>query len=228
MDRRALLGERRIDAEDRDRGQKPQVAAVEIDLRQDREVPAAQDDENARERAGNADPLGDRQALAEQHERPQRDHERVGRLDQQGVDRLGELQAIIGHGVVGGDAREGEHGHQAEARANLRPVAFQVRPGERQHDQAGAGPADERERDGRDVPRYQAPEHDVAGPEQGHERQEQIGLAVDPGAEAAQWFHVRCRSSRPAGRLASLGPRPRMHRPLPAWQAAAPLPRRRR
>jgi hypothetical protein len=117
-----------------------------------------------------------RQTIAEQHEGPQRDEQWPGRLQQQPVDRGGVLQAIIGHRVVGREAGEGEDRHQARMPADRRPIAHEVRCGERQQDQECAAPADERERYRRNMPGNEAAENGVAGPEQRSERQQQIGL----------------------------------------------------
>ena len=193
MHRRAFLHQRRIEREDHQRREEPDVAAVERDRVQHVDVAAAQDDDHAGERNQDADDLPQGQAVAEHREGPQRDHQRGGGLGQQRVDRLRILQAPIGHRVVGRGAGDREHCQERQVAADHRPVAFQIRPGERQDDEERDPPAQKRQRDRRKMSGDIAPEHDVERPGHVGDADEQIGLLIKPAAEPAQ--HARHRQS---------------------------------
>ena len=64
-----------------------------------------------------------RQPHAEQDQRPHRDDQRPGGLQQQRVERLGMLERPILQGVEGADAGDREHDHDAELAADRAPVA---------------------------------------------------------------------------------------------------------
>src|SRR5206468_8415210 len=60
------------------------------------------------------------------------------------------------------------------------PVALEMPPRERQQHQKRPDPPDAGQRYRRHVAGDVAPEHDIAGPEQRGQAQEQIGLVVEP------------------------------------------------
>ena len=86
----------------------------------------------------------------------------------------------VGDRVVEGKPDRRQQHHQRQMRAQHRPVALQMRPGERQQDQEGADPADAGQRHRRHVAGDMARQHDVAGPEQRGQAEQQIGLVVEP------------------------------------------------
>jgi hypothetical protein len=122
------------------------------------------DHQHAGERDADAAGLAQAEPVAEQRESPQRDEQRTDRLQQQAVDCGRVLQAVIGERVVGREAGQREHGHQSGVPADGRPIAHEMRRGERRHDQEGSAPANESERYRRHVAGDKTPEHDIAGP----------------------------------------------------------------
>ena len=66
-----------------------------------------------------------------------------------------------------------------------------MRPGEWQQHQAGPDPSDARQRHRRHMAGDVAAKDDVAGPEQGRQTQEQIGLVVEPSDGIKRWRLAR-------------------------------------
>src|SRR3984957_653756 len=71
--------------------------------------------------------------------------------------------------------------------AQHRPVLDQMRPGEWQEHQVGPDPSDTRQRHWWHMAGDVAAEHDIAGPEQRRQAQEQIGMMVDPADRIKRW-----------------------------------------
>jgi hypothetical protein len=112
-------------------------------------------------------------------------------LENHRIDRLGELQAVIGDGVVGRDAEEREQGQHADMLADHRPVGAQIGKCEGQQDQRRADPAQCAECDGRHIVGGIAADIDVAGPEQHRENEQHIGCIVEAAEEALkELLHV--------------------------------------
>ena len=185
MHRRPLAQHRRIEAVDQQGDDEPQVALVEIDADESRKAAVADNDDHAGERHADAACLPQRETIAEQRKGPQRDAQRPDRLQQQSIDRRRVLQAVIGHRVVGGDAGEREQRHQTGVLADHRPIAREMPGGKRQQHHKGAAPANERERDRRNMSDDEAAQNRIAGPEQRGEREQQIRLVEQPAASAA-------------------------------------------
>src|SRR5579862_413687 len=196
MDFRPLAQHGHVEAVEHQRDHEPDVAAVERDAEQDRETAVADDDDDAGERDADATGLPQGQAVAEQRKSPQRDEQRPDRLQQQAVDRGRVLQAVIGHGVVGGEADQRQQRHQRRVLADDRPIAPQMAGRERQQDQERAGPAAEGKRHRRDMSDDETAEHGIPGPEQRGERQQQIRLVGQPAADAGG---SGCRRARHGG-----------------------------
>ena len=180
MDRRPLQGQHRIEREDDQRDDEDQVALVEGDVRQRGDIAVQQDDEHAAHRESHAEGLRRGEADAEDDQRPQRHDQGRRRLQQQRVERLGMLQRPILQGVEGADAGDRQHDHQAEFFADRGPVLGEMLPGERQHQQEGEGPAQERQRHRRDVAGGEPPHDRIAGPAQRGDAEQQIRLVGNP------------------------------------------------
>ena len=172
--------QRRIQPETQQRAGEHHVALVEPDAGKRAEIAAQDDGEHAGQRDRDAGELRPGQPHAEQRQRPQRHEQRPGRLDQERVQRLGVLQRPVGQRVVEGKSGRRQHHHQRQPRPQGRPVALQMRPGERQQHEERADPADAGQRHRRHMAGDVAREHDIAGPEQRGQAQQQIGLVVEP------------------------------------------------
>jgi len=112
------------------------------------------------------------QSIAEQNERPQRDEQRRHRLQEQSVDRRGVLQAVIGHRVVGGKPGQREERQETGALADQGPIAREMRRGERQQQRQCPTPANDRQRNGRNMSDNEPANNDIAGPEQRRQREQ--------------------------------------------------------
>ena len=181
VDRRAPAQERGVERVAHHGDQEPDVAGIELEVRQRQRIPMGDDHKHAHERNQDADELGERQAVAEEDQRPQADHQRRRGLHQRAVEGGGVFQPVIGERVVDGDAGKGEQQHDAEVAADRRPVLTEFLARQGHCDQRGADPADLGECRRRDRAGDEAPEHDVDRPEQRGQRQEQIG-PVEQGA----------------------------------------------
>ncbi len=180
VDLRPFRHQCRIDAEHQQGECQHDVALVDVHAGDGREVAVQQDGEHAGQRNRDAECLRECQPHAEQHQRPQRHEQRPGRLDQQTVQRLGIAQAVIGQHIVGGVAGERQQKQHRHRPANDRPVAPQIRPRHRQDDRHRTGPSDAGQRVGRNVSDHETSEHQVAGPEQRGQAEQQIGLVDQP------------------------------------------------
>ena len=141
-----------------------------------------QDHQHARQRQRDPAGLGRRQADPEQDQRPHRDEQRSGRLQQQRIQRLGMFECPVLQGVEGADTGDGEHDHGAEAGADCAPVALEMFPGERENNEKRNRPAQERQRHRRDMAGGEAADDGVAGPAQRGDGEQQIGLVGEPAA----------------------------------------------
>src|SRR6202044_80551 len=70
-----------------------------------------------------------------------------------------------------------------------------MRPRKRQQHEAGADPADAGQRHWRHMAGDMAAEHDIAGPEQRGQAQEQIRLMVEPADRIKRWWRLCCAHS---------------------------------
>jgi hypothetical protein len=104
VDLRPPRDEGGIDPERHQRGREHDVAPVEADACERREIAVQDDDEHAEQRDRDAGELRTRQPHAEQHQRPQRHEQRSGRLDQQRVQCLRILHRPVRNCVVEGKA----------------------------------------------------------------------------------------------------------------------------
>ena len=172
--------QRRIKPESQLRAGDHHVALVELDAGECAEVAAQDDGQHAKQRDRDAGELGQGQPDPEQHQRPHRHEQRSRGLDQQRIQRLGVLQPPIGQRVVDGKSGRRQQHHQWKPCPQRRPVLLQMRPGKRQQHQEGADPADAGQRHRRHMAGDIAREHDIAGPEQRGQAQEQIGLVTEP------------------------------------------------
>ncbi len=180
VDRRPSHRQRRINPEDRQCRGEDHVAPVEPDGGERAQIPAGQDGQHADQRDRDAQGLHPGQPDAQQHQRPHRDEQRARGLQQQGVEGLGILQAIIGQRVVDADAGQRQKQHQSQLLADGGPVGGEVPPGQRQDQQRRAAPADKRQCERRHHARQMASDNDVAGPEQRGQAQQQIRLLPEP------------------------------------------------
>ncbi len=141
-----------------------------------------QDHQHAGQRHRDPAGLRQRQADAEQDQRPDRDEQRPGRLQQQRVQCCRVFERPVLQGVEGADPDDGEKDHGAEMAADRIPVALQMRPGEGENDKERQRPAQERQRHRRNMPGGEAADDGVAGPAQRGDREQQIGLIGEPVA----------------------------------------------
>ncbi len=86
----------------------------------------------------------------------------------------------VGQRVVDAKAGRRQQHDQRNPRPQHRPVARQMRPGEWQQRQERADPSDAGQRHRRDMAGGIAPEHDIAGPEQRGQAEQQIRLIAEP------------------------------------------------
>ena len=120
--------------------------------------------------------------IPEQHQRPHRDEQRPGRLQQQRVQRRGVFERPVLQGVEGGDAGNRKQDHDAEPGADRAPVAAEMFPGEGKDNEKRQRPAQERQRHRRNMPGGEPADDGVAGPAQRGDAEQQIGLVGEPVA----------------------------------------------
>ena len=96
VDRRPPAEQRGIEGVAHHGDQEPDVAGIELEVRERRRVAVGDDDGDAEERNEDAGELGERQAVAEEDQRPQADHQRRRGLHQRAVEGGGEFQPVIG------------------------------------------------------------------------------------------------------------------------------------
>src|ERR1700722_871504 len=110
--------------------------------------------------------------------------------------------------------------------AQHRPIPDQMRPGERQQHQAGPDPSDTGQRHRRHMAGNVAAKHDIAGPEQRCEAQQQIGLMVEPADRIKGWRFGRAHLHAADGfRDATKTPVNTSAKPM-TWKAGGRSPRK--
>jgi hypothetical protein len=97
-------------------------------------------------------------------------------VEQDGVGCRCVLQANVSQRVVAADTEQTEHDDWPSSRAQQRPLRAQVWQGQRQHQRQRDRPAPEGERERRHLVANGAPDDHVAGPEQGGQDEQQIGV----------------------------------------------------
>jgi hypothetical protein len=139
----ALQRQHRIEAENHHCDDEDEVALVELNAQKRGEIAVQKDQQHAHERHQDADRLRQRQPDAEQNQRPHRDDQRPGRLQQQRVQRLGMFERPILQRVEAADAGDGQRDHDAELAADRRPVPDEMLPGKGKKEQERERPAQE-------------------------------------------------------------------------------------
>jgi len=139
---RAAAQQHRVEGVDDLGDEEPDVALVQLEMQQHVEVAARDHDRDTGERGENPDDLRQGRLFAVHDEHDRGDEQRAGRDDEKGVDRLSELQRIIGGVGIRADADRGRHRKQAGIGLDGLPVALEMRPCERKQQRRGAHPAD--------------------------------------------------------------------------------------
>jgi hypothetical protein len=186
VQRRPFLQQRGIERVGRYRREQDEVADVQSILKQGAPVAAAHDNSYARERQQHAEQLPWPEPLAEQQKSESDKHERAGRLQDNGVDRLRVLQAVIREGVVSGDAEQREQRKHGRVLADRRPVRAQVGEGEGKQNECRTDPAKCSERDRRHMAGGVASDIDVARPEQHRQSEQKIRSVIEAPKESPE------------------------------------------
>jgi hypothetical protein len=137
---------------------------------------AARDDVgHAAEADADPDPLPQGQPFAQHDPRDDDDEDGHRRADEKGVDRLGRVQADIGHGLEHGRRQKAHPRHQRQMRPHDPPVSGQAAPAHGQEDRRRQRPAPEGQAEGRHIGADRAAQHPVPRPEQRGERGQRRG-----------------------------------------------------
>ena len=152
----------RIDRPDQDCSQHPQVADVQAQAAQRRQVSAQDDGGNAEKGKNDAQPFDAMQMLLQEKPRERDGGNRYERVEQHGIGCRCVLQSDVGQRVVAADAENAKNEYRPPPLFQQRPLRAQVRQGQRQYQQQGDGPAPESQCHRRNVGTNGTAEHHVA------------------------------------------------------------------
>src|SRR6185295_7417148 len=210
--RRALAQVNGVDGKDHHVEHDDDVPPVELQVSEVAQLTLRDDHQHADRRYEDAAELNRRDAVVEYDSAGGDDEHGHQRVEHGYIERCCVLQTDILSGGEERSADDAEPEQDTPVRADHRPIALDVREREDPERNSRQQPAHRRDADRRNLAANGAADDVVAGPEQRGERQQDVGIVVNPAAPGLRFFfftgHGRASQQSRAARTAAAVAKP--------------------